>query len=223
MDIIQDSNFATSFASNNAATGSVSKGIDETQDRFLKLLVTQMQNQDPLNPLDNSEVTSQLAQINTVTGINKLNETLQLLVSDFDAANSLEAASMIGRNVLVPGTTIDLQDNAAVAGIDLPQAVDEATITIKDSSGIAIRNIELGEQKEGGVIPFTWDGVTDNGTSAVNGNYSFTVSAKLGDENVTAQTLAFGSVKSVSPDEHGTILDVGELGLANLNEIKQIF
>jgi flagellar basal-body rod modification protein FlgD len=219
---IQDSNFATAFAPNNAANGSVSKGIEDTQDRFLKLLVTQMQNQDPLNPLDNSEVTSQLAQINTVTGINKLNETLQLLVSDVDAANSLEAASMIGRNVLVPGKTLDLQDNAAVAGFDLPQAVDEVTITIKDSSGIAIRNIDLGSQEEG-VIPFTWDGATDSGTSAVNGNYSFTVSAKQGDEIVNATTLAFGSVKSVSPDENGTILDIGELGLANLADIKQIF
>lgn len=222
MNTIQDSNFATAFAPNNAATGSVSKGIEDTQDRFLKLLVTQMQNQDPLNPLDNSEVTSQLAQINTVTGINKLNETLQLLVSDFDAANSLEAASMIGRNVLVPGTTIDLQDNAAVAGFELPQAVDEVTITIKDSAGIAIRNIDLGPKEEG-VIPFTWDGVTDNGTSAVNGNYSFTVNAKQGDVDVTTKTLAFGSVKSVSPDEHGTILDMGELGIASINEIKQIF
>jgi flagellar basal-body rod modification protein FlgD len=222
MDIIQDSNFATAFAPNNAANGSVSKGIEDTQDRFLKLLVTQMQNQDPLNPLDNSEVTSQLAQINTVTGINKLNETLQLLVSDVDAANSLEAASMIGRNVLVPGKTLDLQDSAAVAGFDLPQAVDEVTVTIKDSSGIAIRNIDLGSQEEG-VIPFTWDGATDSGTSAVNGNYSFTVSAKQGDEIVNVTTLAFGSVKSVSPDENGTILDIGELGLANLADIKQIF
>jgi flagellar basal-body rod modification protein FlgD len=115
-----------------------------------------------------------------------------------------------------------LQDNAAVAGLELPQAVDEVTVTIKDSAGIAIRNIDLGSQEEG-VIPFTWDGVTDSGTSAVNGNYSFTVSAKQGDVDVTAKTLAFGSVKSVSPDEHGTILDIGELGLANLNEIKQIF
>jgi flagellar basal-body rod modification protein FlgD len=223
MDIIQESNFAAAFSPNNAANGSVSKGIEDTQDRFLKLLVTQMQNQDPLNPLDNSEVTSQLAQINTVTGINKLNETLQLLVSDVDTANSLEATSMIGRNVLVPGKTIDLEDGAAVAGFDLPQAVDEVTITIKDSSGIAIRNIDLGKQDEGGVIPFTWDGVTDSGTSAANGSYSFTVSAKQGDEDIPVTTLAFGSVKSVSPDEHGAILDIGELGLAKLNEIKQIF
>lgn len=222
MNTIQDSNSANSIIANNAATGSVRKGIDETQDRFLKLLVTQMQNQDPLNPLDNSEVTSQLAQINTVTGINNLNETLKLLVSDFDAANSLEAASMIGRNVLVPGAAIELQDKVAVAGVDLPQAVDEVTITIKDSAGIAIRNIDLGPQEEG-VIPFTWDGATDSGTSAVNGNYSFTVSAKQGDADVKVTALAFGSVKSVSPDENGTILDIGELGIASIHEIKQIF
>ena len=212
----------TSSVASNVPVDSADKGINETQDRFLKLLVTQMQNQDPLNPLDNSEVTSQLAQINTVSGINKLNDTLKLLVADFDAANSLEAASMIGRNVLIPGTTIDLVNNSGVAGIDLPQAVDQLTITIKDSAGIAIHNIDLGPQPEG-INSFVWDGATDSGTTAVNGNYSFTVSAKQGDEDIPVTTLALGSVKSVSPEENGPILDIGELGLAGLDDIKQIF
>lgn len=222
MNTIQDSNLATSVASSSAANATARKGIDETQDRFLKLLVTQMQNQNPLDPLDNSEVTTQLAQINTVTGIDKLNETLKLLVTDFDAANSLEAAGMIGRNVLVPGTAIGLENNAAAAGIDLPQAVDAATITIKDSAGLAIRSIDLGPLPEG-VHTFAWDGVTDSGTNAVNGHYSFAVSAKQGDKEIQTTTLALGAVKSVSPDENGTILDIGELGLASLADIKQIF
>ncbi len=222
MNTIQDINTTATIASGNAATGSVTKGVEETQDRFLKLLVTQMQNQDPLNPLDNSEVTSQLAQINTVTGINKLNDTLQLLVTDFDAANSLEAASMIGRNVLIPGTAIDLENNSAVAGIDLPQAVDELVVTIKDNAGLAVRNLDLGPLSEG-VNTFVWDGVTDSGTNAVNGNYSFTVNAIQGDKDVPVTTLSLGSVNSVSPDEKGTILDIGKLGLANLADIKQIF
>lgn len=222
MNTIQDTNSAASVAATSVASGAARQGIDETQDRFLKLLVTQMQNQNPLNPLDNSEVTTQLAQINTVTGISKLNETLKLLVSDFDAANSLEAAGMIGRNVLVPGTAISLENNAAAAGIDLPQAVDAVTITIKDSAGIAIRNIDLGPLPEG-VHTFAWDGVADSGATAVNGNYSFTASAQQGDKDIQATPLALGSVKSVSPDENGTILDIGELGLASLDEIKQIF
>lgn len=222
MNTIQDSSLAASVTPTNVANGAAGKGINETQDRFLKLLVTQMQNQNPLNPLDNSEVTTQLAQINTVTGIDKLNETLKLLVSDFDAANSLEAAGMIGRNVLVPGTAIGLENSTAAAGIDLPQAVDEVTVTIKDSAGLAIRNIDLGPLPEG-VHTFAWDGVTDSGASAVNGNYSFTVSAKQGDKNIQATTLALGTVKSVSPDEDKTVLDIGELGLATLAEIKQIF
>lgn len=222
MSTIQDSKLAASVTSPNVVAGAAGKGIDETQDRFLKLLVTQMQNQNPLNPLDNSEVTTQLAQINTVSGINKLNETLKLLVSDFDAANSLEAAGMIGRNVLVPGTAIGLENSAAAAGIDLPQAVDAVTITIKDGAGLAIRNIDLGPLPEG-VHTFAWDGVTDSGASAVNGSYSFTVNAQQGDKDIEATTLALGSVNSVSPDENGTILDIGELGLASLADIKQIF
>lgn len=222
MNTIQEKNFPATIASGNPATGSIKKGVEETQDRFLKLLVTQMQNQNPLAPLDNSEVTSQLAQINTVTGINKLNDTLQLLVSDFDAANSLEAASMIGRNVLIPGKSIDLENNSGVAGFELPQAVDKLVVTIKDNAGIAIRNIELGPLPEG-VNTFAWNGVTDSGTNAINGNYTFTLNAKQADKDISATALSMGSIKSVSPDKNGTILDVGKLGLATLPDIKQIF
>src|SRR6266581_9760134 len=82
--------------------GKQSSVTENIQDRFLKLLVTQMKNQDPLNPMDNAQVTTQLAQISTVSGIDKLNATLQTMVSGFDASQSLAAANMIGRGVLVP-------------------------------------------------------------------------------------------------------------------------
>lgn len=223
MNEVQNSTAAQKvFASGNEATGSVKKGVEESQDRFLKLLVTQMKNQNPLKPLDNAEVTSQLAQISTVSGIEKLNDTLKLLVSDFDSMRSLEAASMIGRGALVPGTSMRLENDAAVAGIELPLPVDELTVTIKDSSGIAIRNIELGANPEG-IKTFIWDGITDSGTVAANGNYKFSVSAKQGDKDITATTLALGTVNSVSPNEKGAVLDMGELGLIGMSEIKQIF
>ena len=222
MEQVQNSSAAQIFASGNEATGSVRKGVDESQDRFLKLLVTQMQNQDPLNPLDNAEVTSQLAQISTVTGIDKLNDTLKLMVSDLDAMRSLEATSMIGHGVLVEGSSMRLEDNVAIAGIELPQPVDELVISIQDSSGITIRNMALGAQPEG-IKTFAWDGVTDSGTAAANGNYSFTVNATQGDNDISATALALATVNSVSPDEKGAILDVGELGFIGMSDIKQIF
>src|SRR3954466_4446382 len=76
------------------------------QDRFMTLLVTQMKNQDPLNPLDNAQVTSQLAQLSTVTGVDKLNATLESMMSSFQSSQSLQAANMIGHGVLVPGTDV---------------------------------------------------------------------------------------------------------------------
>ncbi len=222
MEQVQNSSAAQVFASGNEATGSAKNGVEESQDRFLKLLVTQMQNQDPLNPLDNAEVTSQLAQISTVTGLDKLNDTLKLMVSDLDAMRSLEATSMIGHGVLIPGSTMSLEDGAAIAGIELLQPVDELVVSIKDSSGIAIRNIELGEQTKG-INTFVWDGVTDSGTAAANGNYSFTVSAKQGDNDISASALTLGTVNSVSPDDKGAILDMGELGFVGMSDIRKIF
>ncbi len=222
MEQIQNSAATKIFASGNETTASNKNVVEDPQDRFLKLLVTQMQNQDPLNPLDNAEVTSQLAQISTVTGIDKLNDTLKLMVSDLDAMRSLEATSMIGHGVLIPGSAMKLEDNAAFAGIELSQPVDELVISIQDSSGIAIRNIELGAQSEG-INTFVWDGVSDSGTVAANGNYSFTVSAKQGDKDISATTLSLTTVNSVSPDEKGAILDVGEFGFVGMSDIKQIF
>lgn len=222
MEQVQNSSAAQIFASGNEATGSAKKGVDESQDRFLKLLVTQMQNQDPLNPLDNAEVTSQLAQISTVTGLDKLNDTLKLMVSDLDAMRSLEATSIIGRGVLIPGTSMRLEDNVAVAGIELEQPVDELTVSIQDSSGITIRNIELGAQPEG-INTFVWDGVTDSGTVAVNGSYSFTAIARQGDKDISNTALSLATINSVSPDEKGAILDAGELGFIGMSDIKQIF
>src|SRR5262245_57095214 len=82
----------------------------EAQDRFMTLLVTQMKNQDPMNPLDNAQVTSQLAQLSTVTGIDKLNSTLESLMGNYRTSQALEAVSMIGHGVLTPGAGVDLVD-----------------------------------------------------------------------------------------------------------------
>jgi flagellar basal-body rod modification protein FlgD len=206
-----------------AAVKSVKPGTEDPQDRFLKLLVTQMKNQDPLNPLDNAQVTSQLAQISTVSGIDKLNTTLQTMAASFTANQSLQAASMIGRGVLAPGATLALENGAAIGGVELPQTVDRVVVTIKDGSGVVVHSMDLGPQSQG-TIAFGWDGIADNGGSAASGNYSFTVSAQQGNNKVDAATLAFGVVNSVTPGAPGQspLLDVGGLGLVGLSAIKQI-
>jgi len=221
MNTVQETN-RQFFPTTNTAATSENKGAEDPQDRFLKLLVAQMQNQDPLNPLDNAEVTSQLAQISTVTGIDKLNNTLERLLDGIEDSRTVEAANLIGHKALVPGSTLSLEDNAAIGGFELPQAVDKLSVSILDSSGIAIRTIDLGSQSTG-VNTFIWDGLSDSGTNAVNGNYSFAIQAIQDDKEITATPLALGRVDSVSPGELDTVLDMGALGLVNMADIKQIF
>ncbi|PTQ78306.1 flagellar basal-body rod modification protein FlgD [Nitrosomonas oligotropha] len=222
MDAVQQASSQT--AATGAATGIKSKKDTENpQDRFLKLLVTQMKNQDPLKPLDNAEVTSQLAQISTVSGIDKLNSTLQQLVTSAEDNRSVEALGLIGHQAFVPGTSINLSGDGAIAGMELAQPVDQLKVTILDSAGIAIRTMELGAQPTG-LSTIAWDGKTDSGTQAVDGDYTFAVSAKQGGNDIKVDTLSFGKVNSVMPGEGGAHLDMGDkLGLVGLSDIKQVF
>ncbi|HET8870810.1 MAG TPA: flagellar hook capping FlgD N-terminal domain-containing protein, partial [Aquabacterium sp.] len=103
------------LASQKSSTSTAST-TDATSDRFLKLLVTQMQNQDPLNPMDNAQVTSQMAQINTVTGIDKLNTTVQSIGSNFSQLQMLQAANLVGHQVLVDGNKLTVDSNGSAGG-----------------------------------------------------------------------------------------------------------
>lgn len=220
MSAIQQTNSETVLSATTTGI-SAKKNAENPQDRFLKLLVTQMKNQDPLKPLDNAEVTSQLAQISTVTGIDKLNSTLQLLTSDVGDSLSVEATGMIGHSVFAPGTSLVLKGEGTL-GIELAQPVDQLKVTIMDSSGMPIRHMELGP-KPSGISAISWDGKADNGTTASDGNYTFTVSGKQGGQDIKVDTLALGVVKSVSASEKGALLDMGDLGLVNLTDVKRVF
>ncbi|KIO49102.1 flagellar hook assembly protein FlgD [Nitrosospira sp. NpAV] len=222
MSSIQDTGPASNlFTSYNTKT-TAKPAAEDPQDRFLKLLVTQMKNQDPLNPLDNAQVTTQLAQISTVNGIEKLNATLQGMASGITAGQSLQAANMIGHNVLVPGSALQLAGGSGVFGVDLAQPADSVKVTIQDSTGQAVRVMDLGALAAG-PLALQWDGMSDNGTPAADGGYTMSISAQRGDQKVDAQTLAFGTVQGVSQGSQGVQLNVGALGTANLADIKQIF
>ena len=91
----------------------------------MTLLVTQLKNQDPMNPLDNAQLTSQLAQLSTVTGVNKLNTTLESLKASYQSSESLQAANMIGHGVLVEGNYVKLPGGNGILGVDLASAADK--------------------------------------------------------------------------------------------------
>ena len=222
MSIIQDTQSPSNLFATYGAKNTAKPATDDLQDRFLKLLVTQMKNQDPLNPLDNAQVTSQLAQISTVNGIEKLNATIETMASSFNAGQSLQAANMIGKDVLVPGSVLQVAGGGGIFGVDLAQAADQVKVTIHDASGRAIRTMDLDPQAAG-PLALAWDGKTADGTQAADGAYSISVSALRGDQKIDAQPLAFGSVQSVSQGNEGVRLNVGTLGTVGLTDIKQIF
>lgn len=214
---------AALFASLNAGSSSAAKiqTAADTQDRFLKLLVTQMKNQDPLNPMDNAQVTSQMAQLSTVTGIDKLNVTLQALSDSMLPSQSLQAATMIGHGVLVPGKGIDLSSGNGYGGIDLTQSVDKVDIAIYDQAGALVRNMQLGAQPAG-LVNWQWDGRNDAGASVADGSYTFVVTATQAGNAVDAAALQFGMVNSVTQGKQGVALRVGQLDGIALSQVRQI-
>ncbi|HUH60891.1 MAG TPA: flagellar hook capping FlgD N-terminal domain-containing protein [Candidimonas sp.] len=211
-----------------AANASTNNLMGDTQDRFLTLLVTQLQNQDPLNPMDNAQVTSQIAQLSTVNGINQLNNTLLALSGQMDVSQSMQAAGLIGKEVLVPGVKISVgataDDGVASTpfGVDVISPSANVTVTITDSAGKAVRTLDLGP-KEVGVISVEWDGKDDQGANVTPGAYTFQVASK--DANgaaVSADALTYGKVGSVAYTSQGLTIDLGLAGQYSLLDLRKI-
>lgn len=221
MPITQTNSATSATNAAAAAAATTSSTAANTQDRFLKLLVTQMKNQDPLNPMDNAQVTSQMAQLSTVSGIDKLNVTLQALSDSMTSNQSLQAASMIGHGVLVPGNGVDLINGSAYGGFELTQSTDSVTIAIKDKAGALVRNMELGAQPAG-MGHWKWDGLDNNGAAVADGSYIFTASTVQGGINTDVSGLQFGMVNSVSQGKQGVTLSVGQLEGIAISQVKQI-
>ena len=206
---------------NKAAASSSNESAANTQDRFLKLLVTQMKNQDPLNPMDNAQVTSQMAQLSTVSGIDKVNSTLKALSDSMSAGQALSATGMIGHGALVPGSSIELNNGKAVAGLDITQGTDSVKVSIKDGANNVVRTIQLGAQKPG-VVPVAWDGLDDAGKEMASGAYKISAETVSEGKATPVSTLSFGMVAGVVPGSGGAKLDVGKLGMFNMADIKQV-
>lgn len=203
------------------STSSTANSVAESQDRFLKLLVTQMKNQDPLNPMDNAQVTSQMAQLSTVSGIDKLNSTLEALSSSMIASQSMQASSMIGHVVMVPGNKIELVNGQSAAALDLTQPADSVSVAITDASGNVVRNMQLGSQSTGNVS-VQWDGLNDLGQQVADGSYKLTAKAMLGGVESSVGTMSYGMVNSVMQGAQGATLNVAQIGEVSLSSVKQI-
>ncbi len=209
------------YASLNAVREQAGAKDVSPQDRFLKLLVTQLKNQDPLNPMDNAQMTSQMAQISTVEGIDKLNGTLKMILEGSNENQAMQAAALVGHGVLVPGSGLALAGGMAIGGIELDGPADRVTLTIKDASGIAVKTLEMGG-REAGSHGFAWDGKTDGGVQAADGTYSISLNAWRGEDKIAGRTLEMGVVSSVARTGQGIGLNIGGLGSFRMSDVRQI-
>ena len=208
---------SSGVSTNNATTS------EEIQNRFLTLLVAQLENQYPLNPLQNTEITNQLAQMNTVNGIERLNLTLNSLVESLADSQAIQASSLIGKTVLVPGEHIALSDGNAFAGVTLSGPADTVTVSIYDTAGNLVQTQSIGPV-EGGQVLFSWDGKTPSGEDAPNGAYRFKVAASNGGVPVTSGTMQLGMVSALTRTSSGSfVLDLGSLGQYDFAAVQQVF
>jgi flagellar basal-body rod modification protein FlgD len=227
MTVSTDNTTSTS-SSAPASAASNAASAQSLQDQFLNLLVTQLNNQDPLNPMDNSQMTSQLAQISTVQGITDLKTIVSSISGQIDVSQSMAAVSMIGKKVLVPGDSVKMDTDATGArvvtpiGVDLQADAADVKLTISDSSGRVVRSMDLGKQSTGILTP-TWDGKDDSGNSMPDGSYKIGVTAVDGNgATITADALTYGQVQNVAYTTNGVRLDLGLAGQFSMLDIRQV-
>jgi flagellar basal-body rod modification protein FlgD len=206
----------------NGTKNTAKSAASAAQDRFMTLLVTQMKNQDPLNPMDNAQVTSQMAQLSTVSGIDKLNATLETMMSNAQTSQSLQASNLIGHEALVAGNQIHFTGTTGFFGVDLPTSTDNLNVTISDANGTPLRQLSLGKQNAG-TIPLSWDGYSDTGTLAANGDYKFSVTATSGGNAVTADPLSLEKINSITSSGNSVKLNLSNSSSVTTADLKQIF
>jgi flagellar basal-body rod modification protein FlgD len=212
---------AATTAATSGATSDTAQAAKDAADRFLTLLVAQLKNQDPLNPLDNAQVTTQMAQISTVSGINQLNDTVAALGASMGVTQYLQAASLVGHDVVIGGNDLALADGSAQGGLELAGAADHVTVTVTDDSGNVVRTMDLGAQKSGDQF-FTWDGKTDAGTKAPDGHYTFSATATSAGKGVTFDTLMTARVQGVVSTSTGAMLQLPFGSQIAFSQVKQI-
>jgi flagellar basal-body rod modification protein FlgD len=199
----------------SAATTSSSTASDGA-DRFLKLLVAQMQNQDPLNPMDNAQVTSQMAQIQTVSGIEKLNSSVVGLNAQFAQLQTLGGAALVGRHVLIEGNRMEVSDGVGHAGFELASQADRVKLEVLDGAGRVIDSADMGAMASG---RHSFDWTPSAGVDATQA-VKFRITANLGTTAVAATTYTRDRVDAVSAGADGLVLELAEAGPMGYDKVK---
>ncbi|WP_448096801.1 flagellar hook assembly protein FlgD [Luteibacter yeojuensis] len=189
-----------------------------SQSDFLKLMVTQMTNQDPTKPMDSTQMVAQMAQFSQVAATQELQQSFDSLATNLSGDQFVRAAALVGQEVLVPSTAGKLTDGSFNGAVNVGTSGTYVNVQVKDSSGNIVRTISLG-QPDAGLVPFTWDGKSDDGTQLDDGVYK--ISATSG--GTAIDTFVRGKVEGVGASgTDGTYVQVAGYGGALLSQIAQI-
>jgi flagellar basal-body rod modification protein FlgD len=201
----------------NAAAGASPATQNDlgSEDRFLKLLVAQMQNQDPMNPLDNAQVTSQMAQISTVSGIDKLNTTVAGLNGQLVQLQALQGVTLVGRDVTVAGNRLAIDEGSGVGGFELNSAADQVKVEILNAAGQVAGSLNLGALSSGS-HSFAWPA----GSAQDGDGYRFRVTATRGSSSVLGGTLMRDHVDAVSGVGSTMRLELSHSGAVSYDSVK---
>lgn len=209
---------ASNAAAAATATSSTAKtGDDNAADRFLKLLVAQMQHQDPLNPLDNAEVTTQMAQISTVSGIEKMNKSILAMNTSFAAMQTMQSVALVGRGAVVESDDVRLDANGQLkAGFHLDAPADSVRVEVLSNAGAVIDTIDRGAT-EAGQHRFDW---TPRNAAAAAGAATFRVTSTSAGVATAATTLAFDKVVAVRTGDAQLTLELEAAGPVPYAKVK---
>jgi flagellar basal-body rod modification protein FlgD len=209
-----------SYVDSSGAGIAGEKSLADTFDNFLKLLTEQLKHQDPLDPMESNEFTSQLVEFTGAEQAVLTNSKLDSLIALQNGNQLNSVVSYIGKNISANSLALNLDENGATIKYSLAGNAAETTIRIIDEDGNTVRTLE--GSTNAGVHEITWDGKNSAGTQMEEGVYGFLVVAKDADgEAVTTAQGIIGKVTGVEIDDGTVVLSLGEL-LIPLDEVVSI-
>ncbi len=190
---------------------------------FMELMIAQLKNQNPLEPQDNGEFISQLAQFSSLEEMQGLSGSVDDVVSQFRSTQALQASAMVGRTVLAPSPVGILGASGEISGnIEVPASTSGLRLSIENQAGEQVRQLDLGA-KQAGVTGFRWDGQDGNGNSLPPGPYRIVAEAAYPDGQQQLGTMVSANVDSVSLGKGGSVtLNLAGMGSIALSDVKQI-
>ena len=213
------SNILNKLGIKSSKENNVPKAKDRLgQEDFLKLMTTQLQNQDPFAPMENGEFIAQMAQFSTVTGIADMQQTMKEVAAKIGETRIATATNMLGHSVLVPGNVARTDSEGAINGVlDLPSAATNVNVVFKTENGDQIDTINLGSHSAG-LVGFSWNGapreMIENDEPIFVEAYA---NSGKGMEGVNSSI--FAEVLSASAENSGVMLDVRDYGTISANEV----